>query len=238
MWNHSIRYYGHLSELLTLPGHEPLEWKSGWDVKGERTDDELLTAPPAIASSQMGLGHAPKGALIIETSIGRAGRVRPSWHINGGDGARGHRVSPPVTQGVRKPLSSPDMEDIENKAKKCQPPTTLSQPTLSPFGFVPTPASTAGREPCCTNSEQEKEQAGALPGGSTAGGWFSTLPRQPDKIFLHATPSKPPHQRGRWSYRTPTCQTQRQLSLRHFSRQLSPPLPCVRRLVQLANSRP
>jgi hypothetical protein len=61
---------------------------------------ELLTAPPAITSSQMGLSHSSsdkEGADASETSIGRAGRVHPNGHASRGDGARGHRVNPPDT---------------------------------------------------------------------------------------------------------------------------------------------
>jgi hypothetical protein len=51
MWNHCVSYYGRPSELPTPPRREPMERKSGGDAKGRRTDDELLTAPPAITSS-------------------------------------------------------------------------------------------------------------------------------------------------------------------------------------------
>jgi len=95
MWNHCISYYGHPSELLTLPGQEPIEWKSDRDAKGGRTDDELLTAPPAVTSSWMGLSHSPQGVTAIPSTNGRAGRVHPNRHTSGGDGAREHRVSSP-----------------------------------------------------------------------------------------------------------------------------------------------
>ena len=71
---------------------------------------ELLTAPPANPS-EMGSSHAPQGALPVEASIGRAGRVRPNGHTSRGDGARGYRVStPPSGDGVARLLSR-DTED-------------------------------------------------------------------------------------------------------------------------------
>jgi hypothetical protein len=104
MWNHCIRYYyGYLPQIQTLLHREPMEWKSGGDDNngGGGKITELLTAPPAITSSRMGLGHTQQRASIIEapikTSIGRAGRAHPNGHTSRGDGARGHRVSPPGT---------------------------------------------------------------------------------------------------------------------------------------------
>jgi hypothetical protein len=102
MWNHCIRYYGYLPQIQTLLHRKPMEWKSdGDDNNGGGKITELLTAPPAITSSQMGLSHTQQRASIIEapieTSIGRAGRVHPNGHTSRGDGARGHRVSPPGT---------------------------------------------------------------------------------------------------------------------------------------------
>jgi len=58
--NHCIRYYGYLPQIQTLLHHEPMEWKSdGDDNNGGGEITELLTAPPAITSSQMGLSHTP-----------------------------------------------------------------------------------------------------------------------------------------------------------------------------------
>jgi hypothetical protein len=76
-----------------------MEWKSYGDDNGGGEITELLTAPPAITSA-MGLSHSSsdkEGADAIEISIGRAGRVHPNGHASRGDGARGHRVSPPDT---------------------------------------------------------------------------------------------------------------------------------------------
>jgi hypothetical protein len=115
MWNHCVSYYGHPSELPTLPCREPMERKCGGDAKGGRTDDELLTAPPAITSSRMGLGHSPydeEGADAIEIPNGRVDRAHQNGHTSRGDGARGHRVSPPDTFILRPSrLSSHDKED-------------------------------------------------------------------------------------------------------------------------------
>ncbi len=95
MWNHCVRYYGYRPQLQTLPRHEPMERKSGGDGNGGGAITELLTAPPAITPSRMGLSHAPMGALpTIQESGRRAGRVHPSRHTNGGDGATGYRVGP------------------------------------------------------------------------------------------------------------------------------------------------
>ncbi len=100
MWNHCVRYYGYQPQLQTLPRHEPMERKSDGDGNGGEVITKLLTAPPAVTSA-MGSNHSPQRAPIIETSIRRAGRVHPSRHVNGGDGARGHRVIPPGTFIVR-----------------------------------------------------------------------------------------------------------------------------------------
>jgi hypothetical protein len=104
MWNHCIRYYGCLPQIQTLPHREPMEWKSDGDDNGGGEITELLTAPPAITSSRMGLSHPPsdeEGADTIEIPNGRAGRVHPNGHTSRGDGARGHRVSPPDAFIVR-----------------------------------------------------------------------------------------------------------------------------------------
>lgn len=112
MWNHCVRYYGHQPRIQALPRHEPLEWKSGGDVNGGVAMTELLTAPPAIITpSRMGSSRPPQGAASIEASIGRAGRVHPSRHTNGGDGARGHRVSPPDVDGRLSAVIFHDKED-------------------------------------------------------------------------------------------------------------------------------
>jgi len=63
MWNHCITYYGYPPQIQTLLHHEPMEWKSdGDDNNGGGEITELLTAPPAITSSQMGLSHTPSYA--------------------------------------------------------------------------------------------------------------------------------------------------------------------------------
>jgi len=59
MWNHCITYYGYLPQIQTLLHHKPMEWKSDGDDNGGGEITELLTAPPAITSSQMGLSHSP-----------------------------------------------------------------------------------------------------------------------------------------------------------------------------------
>jgi len=59
MWNNCIRYYGYPPQIQTLLHHEPMEWKSYRDDNGGGEITELLTAPPAITSSQMGLSHTP-----------------------------------------------------------------------------------------------------------------------------------------------------------------------------------
>jgi len=98
MWNHCITYYGYLPQIQTLLHRKPMEWKSdGDDNNGGGEITELLTAPPAITSSQMGLGHSDEGVDTIETTNGLAGRVHPNGHTSRGDGARGHRVNPPGT---------------------------------------------------------------------------------------------------------------------------------------------
>ncbi len=107
MWNHCVRYYGYQPRIQTLPHHEPMERKSDGDVNGKREITELLTAPPADTSGR-GSSHAP---MIIATFSRRAGRVRPNRHTNGGDGARGHRVSPPPSMGGVASLPSCDTED-------------------------------------------------------------------------------------------------------------------------------
>ncbi len=113
MWNHCARCYGYQPQLQTLLRHEPMERKSAGDVNGGGVITELLTAPPAVTSSQMGLSQAPRGAFpTIQESGGRAGRVHPNGHTNRGDGARGYRVSPPGTPCARQQLSShADKED-------------------------------------------------------------------------------------------------------------------------------
>jgi len=59
MWNNCIRYYGYLPQIHTLLHSEPMEWKSYGDNNGGGEITELLTAPPAITSSQKGLSHSP-----------------------------------------------------------------------------------------------------------------------------------------------------------------------------------
>ena len=90
-----------------------MEWKSGGDVKGRGAVTELLTAPPATTPAR-GSSHTPAtevGAQVIEASIGRAGRVHPNGHASRGDGARGHRASPPPSEDGVASLLSRDTED-------------------------------------------------------------------------------------------------------------------------------
>ncbi len=95
MWIHCIRYYGYSPAFQTLPHHEPMEWKSGGDGNGGGGITELLTAPPATTLSLLGSSHSPaSGVQVVEAPIGRAGRVHPNRHTNGGDGATGYRVGP------------------------------------------------------------------------------------------------------------------------------------------------
>ncbi len=94
MWNHCIQHYGYQPRIQTLFHHEPMERKSGGDGNGGGGITKLLTAPPAITSSRMGLSYSPQGVTAIPGTIGRAGRVHPSRHTNGGDGATGYRVGP------------------------------------------------------------------------------------------------------------------------------------------------
>jgi hypothetical protein len=101
MWNSCIRYYGYLPQIQTLLHHEQMEWKSGGDYNGGGEITELLTAPPTryhLISDGV-KPHPPdkEGVDTIETTMRRAGRVHPNGHTRRGDGARGHRVSPPGT---------------------------------------------------------------------------------------------------------------------------------------------
>jgi hypothetical protein len=77
MWNSCISYYGYLPQIQTLLHHEPMEWKSGGDDNGGGGEiTELLTAPPAITSSQMGLGHT-SDKLIEKHQLGeRVGSIQ------------------------------------------------------------------------------------------------------------------------------------------------------------------
>jgi hypothetical protein len=118
MWNHCVRYYGHRPLIQTLLRREPLEWKSGGDANGGGAMmTKLLTAPPAITSSQTGSSHSPlqEGAVTSEMIIRRAGRVRPNGQASRGDGARGHRVSPPDVEGRR----SADIFDVNEDNVIC-----------------------------------------------------------------------------------------------------------------------
>lgn len=104
MWNHCVRYYGYSPAIQTLLHHEPMERKSGGDDNGRGGMTRLLRARPANTSAR-GLSHdAPvnncAGAVnTIETANRRVGSVHPNPHIKEGDGARGHRVSPPQPVG-------------------------------------------------------------------------------------------------------------------------------------------
>jgi hypothetical protein len=118
MWNRSVRYYSHSPRIQTLPRHEPLERKSAADVNGRGGMTELLTAPPAIAPSKTGLSHSGEVTTTSEIVIRRAGRVRPNGHASRGDGARGHRVSPPDFDGRRSAVIFDDKEDNEGANSK------------------------------------------------------------------------------------------------------------------------
>jgi flavin-binding protein dodecin len=114
MWNRCVRYYGYSPRIQTLPWREPMERKSAVEVNGRRGVTELLTAPPAITPSRMGLGHSPsrEGANdAIEDIIRRAGRVRPNGQASRGDGARGRRVNPPGVEGHRSAVIFDVIED-------------------------------------------------------------------------------------------------------------------------------
>ncbi|MBI3023891.1 MAG: hypothetical protein HYY68_09265, partial [Thaumarchaeota archaeon] len=98
------------------PRREPMERKSGGDVKGGRTNNELLKAPPTITLVR-GLSHnAPVDSctgvdFAGTSSSGRVGRAHPNPHAKEGDGVRGHRVSPPPLHGGVAGLLSGDTED-------------------------------------------------------------------------------------------------------------------------------
>ena len=117
MWNYSVRYYGHPSELQTLPWHEPLERKSAAYVNGGGGMTELLRAPPTNTLSQTGLRHSPsqEGVVASEIIVRRAGRVRPNGHASRGDGARGRRVNPPDAGWRRSAVIFDVKEDNENR---------------------------------------------------------------------------------------------------------------------------
>jgi hypothetical protein len=114
MWNRCVRYCGYSPRIHTWLRHEPMERKSAVDVNGGGGITELLTAPPAITPSRMGLGHSPsrEGANdTIEAIIRRAGRVRPNGQTSRGDGARGRRVNPPGVEGRRSAVIFDAKED-------------------------------------------------------------------------------------------------------------------------------
>jgi len=97
MWNRCVQYYGYSLAIQTWPRREPMERKSAVDVNGEGGITRLLTAPPAITPSRMGLSHSPsrEGVTIGRIFIRQAGRVRPNGQASPEDGARGRRVNPP-----------------------------------------------------------------------------------------------------------------------------------------------
>jgi hypothetical protein len=80
-----------------------MEWKRDGDDNGGGGGEitELLTAPPTRYHLILDVvkPHSPdkEGVDTIETTMRRAGRVHPNGHTSRGDGARGHRVSPPGT---------------------------------------------------------------------------------------------------------------------------------------------
>jgi IS605 OrfB family transposase len=115
MWNHCAAYYGHPSELLTLPSHEPLEWKIDRDVKGGRTDDELLTAPPTTITSAMRSSHSTLQEELPSTEknptgewVGPIQTVTPAGEMGPEGTELSLRAHPSC---VRRRLSSPDKED-------------------------------------------------------------------------------------------------------------------------------
>ncbi|MCS4539875.1 MAG: hypothetical protein HYU03_04200, partial [Thaumarchaeota archaeon] len=116
MWNHCIRYYGYSPAIQTLLHHEPMERKSGGDGNGGGGMTRLLRARPANTSARRLSHDAPvnncAGAVnAIETANRRVGSVHPNPHTREGDGARGHRVSPPPSDGVADLHIGNDTED-------------------------------------------------------------------------------------------------------------------------------
>jgi IS605 OrfB family transposase len=117
MWNSCIRYYGYLPQIQTLLHREPMEWKSDGDNNngGGGKITELLTAPPAITSSQMGLGHSDEeGVDTIEASIEsgeRAGSIQTAMPA-GEMGQEGIELALRThSSRVRQQPSSLDKED-------------------------------------------------------------------------------------------------------------------------------
>jgi hypothetical protein len=115
MWNHCIRYYGYLPQIQTLLHHEPMEWKSDGDDNGGGKITELLTAPPAITSSQMGLGHSPSDERELMQakyqSGERAGPIQTA-KLAGEMGREGIELALRAHSScVRQQLSSYDKED-------------------------------------------------------------------------------------------------------------------------------
>ena len=99
MWNYCLKYYGHQSLIQTLFRREPLERKSVGNVNGSGLRTKLLTAPPANTPGK-GLSQDPSVRGGFDASprefSRRAGRVHPNGQASRGDGARGHRVNPPL----------------------------------------------------------------------------------------------------------------------------------------------
>jgi hypothetical protein len=120
MWNSCISYYyGYLPQIQTLLHHEPMEWKSGGDDNGGGGGKitELLTAPPAITSSQMGLSHSPSYAderelMQAKYQLGeRAGSIQTATQA-GEMGQEGIELALRARSScVRQRLSSRDKED-------------------------------------------------------------------------------------------------------------------------------
>jgi hypothetical protein len=116
MWNSCISYYGYLPQIQTLLHHEPMEWKSGGDDNnngGGGKITELLTAPPAITSSRMGLGHSSYRNLIQskQQSGERAGSIQTAISAGEMEQEGIELTLRTHSSCVRQRLSSCDKED-------------------------------------------------------------------------------------------------------------------------------
>jgi hypothetical protein len=115
MWNHCIRHYGYLPQIQTLPHREPMEWKSGGDDNGGGEITELLTAPPAITSSQMGSSHSPSDERELIQSKYRLGERGGPIQTATPAGEMGQEGIESTLRAhssrVRRRLSSHDKED-------------------------------------------------------------------------------------------------------------------------------
>jgi hypothetical protein len=115
MWNSCISYYGYLPQIQTLLHHEPMEWKSDGDYNGGGKITELLTAPPAITSSRMGLSHPPhdeRELMQAKYQLGeRVGSIQTATQA-GEMGREGIELALRAhSSRVRQRLSSCDKED-------------------------------------------------------------------------------------------------------------------------------